>query len=205
MAKETKMIRIVSRGFVTTSRGRVMSPILSPYKESINRIWNMLTVDRADIDEKLPDGSFIRLTVQNYDKDNSVSSDVASKVPVKTINEPTKKVETPVNKPAQEHTKNNNVAKPEEVNKVEKTPEVSNDTKKVNDTKEEVVEDESLDEVEVNDTTDNNSVNRNKKNKKRNKNHQSTPIVTVKPEDKPEDKKEEKTDANSIAVSAEEV
>lgn len=99
MAKDTKMIRVVSRGYVSTSRGRVMTPLMSPYRESVNRIWNMLTVDRADIDEKLDDGSFIRLTIHNYDKDNSVKADVATGIPHKvTKPEPTQepiKVEEP--------------------------------------------------------------------------------------------------------------
>lgn len=85
---DTKMIRVVSRGFVFTSRGRVMSPIMSPYRESINRIWSMITVDRADVEEKLDDGSFVPLTVQNYDKDNIIKADVATGVPVKVIKEP---------------------------------------------------------------------------------------------------------------------
>lgn len=85
MTNDTKMIRIVSRGYVSTSRGRVMTPIISPYRESVNRIWNMLTVDRADIDEKLDDGTFVRLTIHNYDKDNSVKVDVATGVPHKVV------------------------------------------------------------------------------------------------------------------------
>ena len=85
---DTKMIRVVSRGFVFTSRGRVMSPIMSPYRESINRIWSMITVDRADVEEKLDDGSFVPLTVQNYDKDNNIKADIATGVPVKVTKEP---------------------------------------------------------------------------------------------------------------------
>lgn len=85
MAIDTKMIRIVSRGYVSTSRGRVMTPIISPYRESVNRIWNMLTVDRADIDEKLDDGTFVRLTIHNYDKDNSVKADIATGIPHKVL------------------------------------------------------------------------------------------------------------------------
>ena len=74
--KDTKMIRVTSRGYVTTSRGRVISPIMSPYRESISRIWSMITTDRADVEEKLPDGSFVKLTAQNFDKDNFVSEEV---------------------------------------------------------------------------------------------------------------------------------
>lgn len=85
---KNKMIRVVSRGIVSTSRGRVMSPIMYPYKETIDRIWNMITKDRADIDEQLPDGSFVRLTVQNYDKDNTIKNDVATKTPVQVVSKP---------------------------------------------------------------------------------------------------------------------
>ena len=73
--KDTKMIRVTSRGFVMTNRGRVMSPIMSPYRETISRIWTMITADRADVEEKLPDGSFIKLNAQNFDKDNFVSKE----------------------------------------------------------------------------------------------------------------------------------
>ena len=85
---DTKMIRVVSRGYVFTSRGRVMSPIMCPYRESVNRIWSMITVDRADVEEKLDDGSFVPLTVQNYDKDNNIKADIATGVPVKVTKEP---------------------------------------------------------------------------------------------------------------------
>lgn len=73
MNKDTKMVRVTSRGMVTTSRGRVMSPIMSPYRETVDRIWGMITVDRADVEEQLPDKTFVKLTVQNFDKDNYVS------------------------------------------------------------------------------------------------------------------------------------
>jgi hypothetical protein len=87
MTKDTKLIRVTSRGFVTTSRGRVISPIVSPYRESIHRIWSMLTVDRADIEEKLPDGSFIKLDIQNYDKDNTIKHDIATGTPHQVVKE----------------------------------------------------------------------------------------------------------------------
>lgn len=73
--RDTKMIRIVSRGYVMTSRGRVITPIMSPYRESISRIWSMITTDRADVEEKLPDGTFLKLDAQNFDKDNFVSKE----------------------------------------------------------------------------------------------------------------------------------
>ena len=73
--KDTKMIRVPSRGYVTTSRGQVIAPIMSPYRESISCIWSMITVDRATVEEQLPDGTFLKLDVQNFDKDNFVSKE----------------------------------------------------------------------------------------------------------------------------------
>ena len=73
--KDTKMIRVPSRGYVTTSRGQVIAPIMSPYRESISCIWSMITIDRATVEEQLPDGSFLKLDVQNFDKDNFVSKE----------------------------------------------------------------------------------------------------------------------------------
>ena len=68
--KSTKMIKVTSRGYVMTSRGRVLAPIRTPYRESISKIWSMITVDRADVWEKLPNGEFVKLTPLNFDKDN---------------------------------------------------------------------------------------------------------------------------------------
>ena len=69
--KSTKMIKVTSRGYVMTSRGRVLAPIRTPYRESVSKIWSMITTDRADVWEKLPNGEFIQLTPLNFDKDNS--------------------------------------------------------------------------------------------------------------------------------------
>lgn len=128
MNKDTKMIRIVSRGYVSTSRGRIMSPVMSPYRESINRIWSMLTVDRADIDEKLPDGSFIRLNIQNYDRDNTIKEEVATNVPVKPVAPTpapvvnTVPTQTKVEKPDENTSEPIEPEKAEEVKTLDETP-----------------------------------------------------------------------------------
>ena len=68
---DTKMIVVKSRGLVHTSRGLIQSPIVSAYRESVDRIWEMLTRDRADVYEVLRNKKEIRLNVQNFDADNN--------------------------------------------------------------------------------------------------------------------------------------
>ena len=73
MAKnQTKKIKIVSRGFVITSRGRCRTPIMTPYLEKIDNILLMLTRDNAKIVEVLPDNTEIELNIYNFNKDNTV-------------------------------------------------------------------------------------------------------------------------------------
>lgn len=94
MSKNTKMIRVTSRGMVTTSRGRVIAPIMFPYRETIERIWTMITTDRATVEEQLPDKSFVQLTAQNFDKDNYTK--VEDKIPTSS-NASARKQDTFVN------------------------------------------------------------------------------------------------------------
>jgi hypothetical protein len=72
MPVKSKMITVTSRGYVYTSRGRVFAPILSPYREETSVIFQMLTKDGANIVEHLPGGQKIELTIQNFDRDNSI-------------------------------------------------------------------------------------------------------------------------------------
>lgn len=72
----TKMIKVTSRGMVTTSRGKVHGPINYPYRESVDKIWNMLTVEGATVFEQLLDKSFIKLDTQNFDKNNNIPKTV---------------------------------------------------------------------------------------------------------------------------------
>ena len=188
MKKDTKMIRVVSRGFVNTSRGRVISPIITPYKESINRIWSMLTVDRADVEERLPDGSFIKLNIQNYDRDNTIDTDVATGVPSKTNEAPV----APENNQSPVEEQKNEVPAEEKVEepKKEETPEVPEEVEPVNNISEEVSvdvttseEDTEIDEgsdEEDDDSNDGSPVEggttdrqSRRKNKKRNRNRQN--------------------------------
>lgn len=69
----TKMIKVTSRGIVTTSRGKVSGPINFPYRESVDKIWNMLTMENATVYEQLLDRSFIKLDIQNFDENNNIS------------------------------------------------------------------------------------------------------------------------------------
>ena len=71
MAPTTKMIKVTSRGYVNTSRGKAFAPINRPYRESVDTIFRMLTVDRATIYEVLPNKELLKLTVHNFDKDNT--------------------------------------------------------------------------------------------------------------------------------------
>ena len=198
--KDTKMIRVTSRGFVTTSRGRVISPILSPYRESVSRIWSMLTVDRADIEEKLPDGTFLKLNAQNFDKDNYVKKEV--KVETAPIEEPSRPIETFKNTDLEKPEEKAEEAKPVVVEEthnevetevetpVDETP-VENETQETpeetKETTEETKEDEAptdekpeekAEEAKPENTQNNNPQKRvdpriNKKNKNRNRNNQN--------------------------------
>ena len=71
MAPTTKMIKVTSRGYVNTSRGKAFAPINRPYRENVDTIFRMLTVDRATIYEVLPNKELLKLTVHNFDKENS--------------------------------------------------------------------------------------------------------------------------------------
>ena len=79
MERTTKMITVKSRGYVMTSRGMIMSPIRTPYREQVDRIWSMITKDRAEVYERLKDGTDLKLDVQNYDKDNQPKKRVTPK------------------------------------------------------------------------------------------------------------------------------
>lgn len=67
----SKMILITSRGMVHTSRGIFRAPTRTPYREYLERIWSIITEDRADVYEVLKDGTKVKLTPQNFDQDNS--------------------------------------------------------------------------------------------------------------------------------------
>lgn len=69
-SNKTKFIKVTSRGMVTTSRGRVRTP-LKKFKEKVSIILVMIARENATVVEVLPDGREIPLTINNFDKDNS--------------------------------------------------------------------------------------------------------------------------------------
>lgn len=86
--KKSKKIKILSRGFVFTSRGRCRTPILRPYVESCDIILQMLSKDNAEIVEVLEDGREVKLTIQNFASDNSVVEEKEEVVEVAQKEEP---------------------------------------------------------------------------------------------------------------------
>lgn len=67
-----KPIKVLDRKMILTSRGLVRGPILHPYQEKIDAIFTMLSKYDANIVEVLPNGKEVALTLQNFNKDNSV-------------------------------------------------------------------------------------------------------------------------------------
>ena len=187
--KDTKMIRVTSRGYVTTSRGRVISPIMSPYRESISRIWSMITTDRADVEEKLPDGSFVKLTAQNFDKDNFVSEEVKQvekpelKDPVETFKNtdgenkaPEEKKEENTNKQEQVETPvQNNAESGNNSDEVDEEPAKDKNTEAPVEGENKAPEEDSNKQEQVETPVQNNNQNNdpryNKKNKNKNRNN----------------------------------
>ena len=70
--KDQKYIKVLSRGYVTTNRGRAFTPITRAFKESTQNIFAMITKEKATVVEVLSNGKEIQLTPQNFDKDNEV-------------------------------------------------------------------------------------------------------------------------------------
>ena len=68
---QTKKIKITSKGFVTTSRGRCRTPITNAYMENTDVILSMLTRDKAKVVEVLPTGGEVELTIYNFSQNNS--------------------------------------------------------------------------------------------------------------------------------------
>ena len=53
MIASSKMIKVTSRGYVTTSRGHAFAPITRRYREDVGVIFSMLTRDRVTLVEVL--------------------------------------------------------------------------------------------------------------------------------------------------------
>lgn len=66
-----KRIRIHSRG-VIEPKGFIIGPILTPYKEKLDVIFQLITAN-YNVVEVLDDGTEVILTATNYDKDNSLA------------------------------------------------------------------------------------------------------------------------------------
>ena len=81
--KNTKMIRIPSRGRVITSRGYINTPIIKPYRETLPNIFKMLTSKpKPTVLEVLPNGRTVELDLSNFDKDNTLIKPEISTGPV---------------------------------------------------------------------------------------------------------------------------
>ena len=118
---KTKMIKVASRGYVTTSRGRALGPITRPYREAVSMIFNMISKERATVIEVV-DGREVELNLQNFDKDNSAMPVQPVAAPVK--NEPKQQVK-PVVEEKKEEAPVDVVTATEEVKPVEETPDLA--------------------------------------------------------------------------------
>lgn len=162
--KDHKYIKVLSRGYVTTNRGRAFTPITRAFKECTKNIFTMITVDKATVVEVLSDGTEIKLTPQNFDKDNEPH--VAQ--PVVQAKAPVVEESTPTDEwvPTGETTDNEWVRTDEAVDESEQ------------DTGDAEVVDESDSEEATQDTTQPNQQYYNKKNRKnRHRNGNGAPQV----------------------------
>ena len=70
MTNETKLIRVLDRKTIPTSRGTCRGPI-GRYRENLKRI--LVLISRGyNVVEVLPDNSEVRLNEINFDKDNTI-------------------------------------------------------------------------------------------------------------------------------------
>ena len=92
MTNETKLIRVLDRKVIPTSRGTCRGPI-GPYRETLNRILVLLS--RGFNVVEVIDDKEVKLTEANFDKDNSKSTEdgIVNETPIE-VDE--KKDETPV-------------------------------------------------------------------------------------------------------------
>ena len=173
MNKNTKMIKVTSRGTVTTSRGIVFAPIVRPYRESVDTIFGMLTRDEATVIEILDNGTEVKLTPQNFDKDNSIQFNKPEEK-----KQPEQKTPTPVIPPEPVKPEEKTEEKVQDVTPVEESATKTEDTKPEASTESD--DENDCSPVEDSNETDNNQNNPNRKNKKnRNRNNKS---LEVKPE-----------------------
>lgn len=74
-----KFIKITNRCYVTTSRGKIRGPVFTPFKEDVSIIYIMIVRDGAEVYEVCPNGRTVKLTTENFDKDNSGTKTVTKK------------------------------------------------------------------------------------------------------------------------------
>ena len=146
--KDTKMIRIPSRGRVITSRGYMNTPIVKPYRESLQNIFRMLTSKpKPTILEVLPSGRTVELDLSNFDKDNTlVKPEISAGPVVPSVNSADSKpeeVSVSEEAPKEENSTNNNYQSNRHRNKNK------NKNKNVNNDRQQTQENPSTDNVEV--------------------------------------------------------
>ena len=110
MTNETKLIRVLDRKTIPTSRGTCRGPI-GPYRENLNRI--LVLISRGyNVVEVLPDNSEVKLNEINFDKDNTIIDvDDTSDESLGNISEEVNTNNT--NNSNQNNTKNENAQPPE--------------------------------------------------------------------------------------------
>ena len=77
---KSKKIKVMDRGMILTSRGMVRGPIERPYYESFESILTMITKYNLDVREVLPDNTEVKLTINNFNKDNTLPPEVIPNV-----------------------------------------------------------------------------------------------------------------------------
>ena len=110
MTNETKLIRVLDRKTIPTSRGTCRGPI-GPYRENLNRI--LVLISRGyNVVEVLPDNSEVKLNEINFDKDNTIID--ADDTSDESLGNTSEEVNTNnTNNSNQNNTKNENAQPPE--------------------------------------------------------------------------------------------
>ena len=110
MTNETKLIRVLDRKTIPTSRGTCRGPI-GPYRENLNRI--LVLISRGyNVVEVLPDNSEVKLNEINFDKDNTIID--ADDTSDESLGDTSEEVNTNnTNNSNQNNTKNENAQPPE--------------------------------------------------------------------------------------------
>ena len=110
MTNETKLIRVLDRKTIPTSRGTCRGPI-GPYRENLNRI--LVLISRGyNVVEVLPDNSEVKLNEINFDKDNTIID--ADDISDESLGNTSDEVNTNnTNNSNQNNTKNENAQPPE--------------------------------------------------------------------------------------------